>query len=65
MADAGLFESVRGSTVTVRRKGVSALIEFALTLNIELGLLVEDDEAAQRVQQHLESLIDSGVLQET
>lgn len=38
------------------------LTEFALTLNIELGLLVEGDDAPPRVQAHLESLIESGVL---
>ena len=38
------------------------LTEFALTMNIELGLLVEGDDAPQRVQSHLESLIASQVL---
>jgi phosphatidylserine/phosphatidylglycerophosphate/cardiolipin synthase-like enzyme len=38
------------------------LTEFALTVNIELGLLVEGDDVPRRVQQHLESLIQSGVL---
>lgn len=38
------------------------LTEFALTLNIELGLLVEGDDAPRRVQEHLESLIETGVL---
>lgn len=38
------------------------LTEFALTVNIELGLLVEGDDAPGRVQQHLESLIENGVL---
>jgi len=37
------------------------LTEFALTVNIELGLLVEGDDAPRRVQQHLEALIESGV----
>ena len=39
------------------------LTEFALTMNIEPGLLVEGDDAPRRVQKHLESLIDSGVFQ--
>jgi phosphatidylserine/phosphatidylglycerophosphate/cardiolipin synthase-like enzyme len=38
------------------------LTEFALTVNIELGLLVEGDDAPPRVQDHLESLIKSAVL---
>jgi phosphatidylserine/phosphatidylglycerophosphate/cardiolipin synthase-like enzyme len=38
------------------------LTEFALTLNIELGLLVEGDDAPRRVQAHLDSLIESRVL---
>lgn len=38
------------------------LTEFALTVNIELGLLVEGDDAPQRVQTHLESLIEAGSL---
>lgn len=38
------------------------LTEFALTLNIELGLLVEGDDAPERVHAHLESLIEAGVL---
>jgi phosphatidylserine/phosphatidylglycerophosphate/cardiolipin synthase-like enzyme len=38
------------------------LTEFALTLNMELGLLVEGDDAPQRVQAHLESLMDAGSL---
>ena len=37
------------------------LTEFALTVNI-VGLLVEGDDAPRRVQAHLESLIDSGIL---
>jgi phosphatidylserine/phosphatidylglycerophosphate/cardiolipin synthase-like enzyme len=39
------------------------LTEFALTVNIELGLLVEGDDTPRRVQQHLESLIESGTFQ--
>jgi phosphatidylserine/phosphatidylglycerophosphate/cardiolipin synthase-like enzyme len=38
------------------------LTEFALTLNMELGLLVEGDDVPQRVQNHLESLMETGVL---
>jgi phosphatidylserine/phosphatidylglycerophosphate/cardiolipin synthase-like enzyme len=38
------------------------LTEFALTLNIELGLLVEGDDTARRVQDHLEALIETGTL---
>lgn len=38
------------------------LTEFALTLNIELGLLVEGDDTPQRIQRHIESLIENGVL---
>ncbi len=38
------------------------LTEFALTLNIELGLLVEGDDAPRRVQQHLESLFQTETL---
>jgi hypothetical protein len=32
--------------------------DFALTLNIGLGLLVEGDDAPQRMQRHIESLIE-------
>src|SRR5205814_1299861 len=39
------------------------LTEFAFTLNIELGLLVEGDDAPLRVQTHLESLLEEGVFQ--
>src|SRR4029453_19055245 len=38
------------------------LTEFSRTLNMELGLLVDGDDTPQRVQSHLESLIECEVL---
>lgn len=39
------------------------LTEYALTTNMELGLLVEGGETPARVQAHLEALIAQGILQ--
>lgn len=38
------------------------LTEYAFTKNIEIGLLVEGGEVPQRVQAHLDALIDNGTL---
>jgi len=39
------------------------LTESALTLNMELGLLVEGGEVPRRVQEHLDALVAAGQLQ--
>jgi phosphatidylserine/phosphatidylglycerophosphate/cardiolipin synthase-like enzyme len=40
------------------------LTESALTLNMELGLLVEGGEVPRRVQEHLDALVEAGQLQQ-
>lgn len=38
------------------------LTEYALTLNMEMGLLVKSEDLARQVKEHIDSLIERGIL---